>query len=87
MTHPITPKTGISIVLVLSIIGGTILITESLGALRSDIRDIRSDLQAIQVDHYSLTRASEIALRTALHNPGSRVIDPRTGEIIRPSTP
>lgn len=51
--------------------------------LSSSLSDLNHKVDVAMADRYSLTQASENALRMAMENPGMRVPDPRRpGEVI-----
>ena len=54
---------------------------KSFQSYRVEMRDLKKELEGLKVDvtadRYTLTAASEKALRTAIENPGMRVPDPR----------
>lgn len=76
---PITPNTkfsigiGVALAACVTMIGFGWQAQRTLGAIEERLRvtEKRAD------DSLSIERASEIALRTAIKNPGFRVIDPR----------
>lgn len=41
------------------------------------IRELAKGLEGVKADRFTLTAASEAALRTAIENPGLRIPDPR----------
>jgi len=51
-------------------------------ALQYDVDAIRQSMALADADKYTLTAASEKALRTAIENPGMRVPDPRNPNVI-----
>lgn len=50
---------------------------KSFESIRTEIGTLTSGLEQVKNDRYTLTAASETALRTAIENPGLRVPDPR----------
>jgi hypothetical protein len=71
---PLLEDTRVRIVSVIAILGAI-----AAGSWRAAtvLGDIRRDLQALTANAYTMDRASEVALRTALENPGQRVPNPR----------
>jgi len=65
----------------LAFIGGLLtIVTTGMGAtwmLSSKFTDMQNQLDTVNEDRYTLTQASERALRTAIANPGMNVPDPR----------
>lgn len=66
-------------------LGATILIA-AVGAswtIRSALAGYDERISVLESDRYTLTQASEQALRTAIENPGLRVPDPRNpGQVV-----
>lgn len=81
----INPNTRITVGLVVTIlavgIGATWqlarVVTDQFAGVRDEIASLKTGLDAVKTDRYTLTAASETALRTAIENPGMRVPDPR----------
>ena len=98
----ITQNTKVTIGLVGSVlvvgIGATwtlaTVIVNQFSGIRSEITTLNTGLEQVKTDLYTLTAASETALRTAIENPGMRVPDPRSpGKVFvvdtarKPATP
>jgi hypothetical protein len=48
-----------------------------LADLRRDVQDLRRQSEADRAGSFSMDRASEVALRMAIENPGTRIPNPR----------
>lgn len=53
------------------------VIVSQFTSLRADVTALQAALDSVKGDRLTLTAASEAALRTAIENPGFRVVDPR----------
>jgi len=68
---------GGMLVLTISFIGGTWKLALVMNTMTTQIINLHDDLENVKSNSYTLSRASEQALRTALENPSLRVPDPR----------
>jgi len=79
------------IVFAVSIIGTALSATWYLSAKINTFETRMTDVERdVSYDRYTLTMASEKALRTAIENPGIRVPDPRDPNkiiVVNPTTP
>lgn len=60
-----------------TIIGGTWKIAAVMNNMSTELKSLSSSLDEVKSASYTLARASEQALRTAIENPSLRVPDPR----------
>lgn len=74
MAGTITRETKVALGLILTVIGVGFASTWKVSAA---VAKVEQRLAEVETDRYTLSAASEQALRTAMENPGLRVPDPR----------
>ena len=60
-----------------SMVAAVVVLTGASWRGATILEGIRRDLQNLTAEAYTMDRASEVALRMAIENPGMRVINPR----------
>lgn len=73
----ITTNTRITIGAVVAIGGVLWGAAAFVGRINQSMRELSAGLDTVRADRYTLSAASENALRMAIENPGTRVPDPR----------
>ncbi len=65
------------VLLTCTIVGAALKISSSFTDLTAQMKELHESIDDVKTNSYTLTRASEQALRTAIENPSLRVPDPR----------